>query len=381
MAVASGKRREIDWVTAGFLVFYHVAVLVGLPWYLLTNTPSSGVVVASIVLLFLSEIGIGAAYHRFYAHRAYRLSRWAEAPLLFLATLATQGSALRWSNDHRKHHSYVDTDDDPYAITKGFWYAHILWLFYKAEPIDERRVRDLLANPLVRFQHSHVLALTIGSNALVCGLVGLAFGDLLGAFCLAWWTRLFVSHHLTWFVNSLAHTWGERTYSREYSAVDNYVLALLTVGEGYHNYHHTFASDYRNGVRWYHFDPVKWTVWSLSRLGLAWDLRRFSSHRIRRRLVSEDRRLLLEALADRARSSRANLERRVERLAAALESRLARLAALAEELGQLKERGARRAERIAARRELRLARARLRREWRAWTRLCGLVLAPAPATV
>ena len=119
-------------------------------------------------------------------------------------------------------------------------------------------------------------------------------------FVLAWWTRLMVSHHLTWFINSLAHYWGEQTYSKEHSAVDNFVIAILTVGEGYHNFHHTFPADYRNGVRWYHFDPTKWTIWILSKVGLAADLRRFDSFRIKRRLLTEDRRLLIYSLRERA---------------------------------------------------------------------------------
>jgi stearoyl-CoA desaturase (delta-9 desaturase) len=135
--------------TARFIVFYHAAVLIGLPVYLYHYTPGAWLLVASVVFLFLSELGIGAAYHRFYSHRAFKLNRFAEAVLLFLGTLAFQGSVLRWSYEHRMHHRYVDTDDDPYSINKGFWFAHILWLFEKGEPIDEKRVADLMQNPLV----------------------------------------------------------------------------------------------------------------------------------------------------------------------------------------------------------------------------------------
>ena len=100
--------------------------------------------------------------------------------------------------------------------------------------------------------------------------------------------RTFAVHHSTWFINSLAHMWGSRTYARELSAVDNAFLALLTFGEGYHNYHHTFAADYRNGIRWYHYDATKWMIWVLSKMGLARGLRTVGELRIRQRLIRKD---------------------------------------------------------------------------------------------
>ena len=151
----------------------------------------------------------------------------AEAVLLFFATVAIQGSALRWSFEHRLHHKYVDTDDDPYSIKKGFWYAHVLWLFDKAKPIDTKRVPDLVANPLVSFQHKYFAWLSIGSNIGLWLVTGWIFNDFLGAFVLTWWLRLMISHHLTWFVNSLAHYWGEQTFSKEHTARDNAIVAFL----------------------------------------------------------------------------------------------------------------------------------------------------------
>jgi stearoyl-CoA desaturase (delta-9 desaturase) len=364
-----------DYTTASglFIVAYHVALVIGLPLYLYHRAPGAGLVAASIALLFLTEIGIGAAYHRFYAHRAYSLSKPAEAVLLFLATLACQGSALRWSFEHRLHHTHVDTDDDPYAITKGFWYAHMLWLFDPPRPIEARRVRDLLDNRLVMAQHDHYGLFSMGGNVLVWLLVGWLCSDYLGAFVLAWWTRLFVSHHLTWFVNSLAHCWGARTYSRDHSARDNHILAFLTVGEGYHNYHHTFASDYRNGVRWYHFDPVKWLVWTLSRVGLAANLRRHSPYAIRRRLLLEDRKFLLQRLTDLAPDAAARLERRVHELSEMIHKRIDRMRELADDLQRLKAANAR-STLAKVRRELRELHHTLRRDWQSWTQLSDLIL-------
>lgn len=371
---------DFNWKTGLFIIGYHVALLIGLPFYFIYAPPGPALIVVSVVLLILTEIGIGAVYHRFYAHRCYTLSKPAEAVLLFLATLATQGSALQWSYEHRMHHSFSDTEDDPYSITKGFWHAHMLWLFKKGKPIDEKRVPDLLANRLVVFQHRYAGTLSMAGNLLVCGLVGWLVGDYLGAFVLAWWTRLLVSHHLTWFVNSLCHCWGTRAYSREHTSVDNYMLAILTVGEGYHNFHHTFPNDYRNGVRWYHIDPTKWTVWSLSKLGLAGNLKRANSVRIAMRLLAEDRKLLLERLQDHVRTKRTELEQSVERLAGIIRDKLGRKAALAERIRGLgrgnRDRRIVRADARSLRRELRALRQSLRRDWKAWRRLHAAVLAP-----
>ena len=127
----TGRLKGINWPTLGFIAGYHLALLIGLPFYFYYSPPGAGLIVISIILLFLTEIGIGAAYHRYYAHRAYAMSKPAEAVLLFLGNMATQGSVLTWAHDHRLHHSFVDTDRDPYSIKKGFWYAHILWMFHK----------------------------------------------------------------------------------------------------------------------------------------------------------------------------------------------------------------------------------------------------------
>ena len=381
--MARGGPAGFNWPTGLFLITYHVALLVGLPFYFIYATPGLPLIAISIALLFLTEIGIGAAYHRFYAHCAYKMSRPVEAVLLFLATLATQGDALRWSFEHRLHHSFTDGKGDPYSIKEGFWYAHMLWLFDKGKPIEERLVRDLKANPLVMFQHRHSGKLMFGSNIAVALLVGWAVGDFLGGFVLAWLTRMAVSHHLTWFVNSLCHCWGERTFSKELSAVDNYVLAVVTVGEGYHNYHHTFPSDYRNGVRWYHVDPTKWTIWLLSKVGLARDLKRIDHDQIERRLLREDRRLLVDHL-DNGHTRYEELKLRVEQLSARIHEALSRRGALVKQIARLKQTGAyctaKQAEARVHRRELRSLRQHLKRDWRAWHELCGMVLMPQPAT-
>jgi len=365
--------------SGAFITTYHLGLLIVLPLYFWFASPSWALILVSAGLLLLTELGITGAYHRYYSHRSYNLSRPVEALLLFLGTLALQGSVLQWSHDHRKHHAHVDTDEDPYSIRKGFWYAHMLWLYDPPKPIETRWVADLTQNPLVMFQHRYFAWLSVGSNVLVFLLVGWWLDDFVGAFVLAWWTRLLVSHHFTWFINSLAHYWGARTYSREHSAVDNYVIAFLTVGEGYHNYHHTFSSDYRNGVRWYHFDPAKWMIWTLEKLGLASDLKRYDRMTIKKRLLAEDRRLLLETVRSRASSTKAELEQKILHLSEAIRHKLNRVQVLGEEIRKLRRSKRERVRVRAALVELRRLKEGLRRDFRTWGQLCGAVLSPATA--
>ncbi|MEC8306634.1 MAG: fatty acid desaturase [Chlamydiota bacterium] len=287
------KASAIAWGDLLFIGAYHLALLVGLPFFFLYHAPiSSSLYWIAFALLYLSGLAITAGYHRLFSHRAYKAHPIIQGIVLFFATMATQGSALRWCFDHRRHHAFVDGDKDPYSINKGFLYAHILWIFKKGEAIIPSMVSDLLKNPLIRFQHRFYVPLMFLTNGLVTLLVGALTGDYLGALVITWGIRLFLLHHFTWFINSLAHTWGAQSFSREHSAVDNYLISLLTFGEGYHNYHHTFDKDYRNGTKWYHFDPTKWLIWTLSKFGLASRLYSVSPFRIEAQRIQENRTII-----------------------------------------------------------------------------------------
>jgi stearoyl-CoA desaturase (delta-9 desaturase) len=169
-------------------------------------------------------------------------------------------------------------------------------LFEKPDPIIPGLVADLTKNKLLVFQDRYYGTLFFLTNTLVSLAIGWWLHDFIGAFFLAWWVRLFAVHHSTWFINSLAHTWGSKSYYKELSAVDNYLISLLTFGEGYHNYHHYFASDYRNGIKWYHFDPTKWLIWILSKTGQAKNLKRFDDYRITKQILKNDKTLLTDRL-------------------------------------------------------------------------------------
>jgi stearoyl-CoA desaturase (delta-9 desaturase) len=142
-------------------------------------------------------------------------------------------------------------------------------------------VKDLLADPLVRFQDRFYLPLAVVIGFALPGCLAWTWGDPAGGVLLAGFLRLAIQYEATFSINSVAHSVGRQPYSRDTSARDSAIAAIVTLGEGYHNYHHRFPADYRNGIAWHHFDPTKWWVWSLSKLGLAWDLKRAPQDAVR----------------------------------------------------------------------------------------------------
>lgn len=368
------SKKEINWGPSIFLITYQVLFLLALPFYLYFYSPSWSLIAASVILLYLTGLSITAGYHRFYSHKTYRTNKWVELVMLFFGSMAGQSSALRWSFEHRLHHAYVDTDEDPYTIKKGFWYAHCLWILNKPKDVDPKVVSDLVRNKLVMFQNRHIGKLMILTNAIVFIAVGWLLDDFVGAFVLALWGRMFALHHFTWFINSLAHTWGDKPFSQEQTAVNNYVISLLTFGEGYHNYHHTFANDYRNGVRWYQFDPTKWLIWTLNKLGLAYDLKRMSTYAIKKKMVLEHKNLLIESIKSYWNSATDDLEKQVNEISDRIVEKITAFNNLKEQYKQIKRENAQRDIVAAMRQEIKALKKSLQEDWRMWSQLSRNIL-------
>ena len=214
-------------------------------------------------------------YHRLFAHKAFKATPFLSILLMCMGSAAVQGSVRWWCRDHRAHHKYVDTEKDPYPSTLGFWHAHMGWMLVKQDKTRIGRVAipDLDEAWYIRAQHKHYLWFAAFFGLALPTLVaGLGWGDYAGGFFIAGCARLLFVHHSTFCVNSLAHWAGDLTYSDAHTARNSWLTALVTVGEGYHNMHHERPHDYRNGVEWYQYDPTKWFIWTLSKLGLAYDL-------------------------------------------------------------------------------------------------------------
>lgn len=378
--VAVHAKKKFNWGPALFLIIYQTCLLLSLPFYFYYNTPSWGMIGASIILLYLTGLSITAGYHRFFAHRSYRSKPFFEYILLFFGAMAGQGSALRWAYDHRLHHAHVDTDQDPYSIKKGFWYAHFLWILDEPRTIDPKVVPDLMKNPRVQFQHRHIGLLMLLTNALAFFFVGWLLNDYLGAFFIALWLRLFALHHFTWFINSLAHTWGDKPFCQEQSAVNNYIIALLTFGEGYHNFHHTYANDYRNGIRWYHFDPTKWLIWTLNKLGQTSDLKRMDALTIKKRLVLQRKELLMERLCNLWHVKKEELEKKVLELSDRIVGKIAEANQLKEYYSQVLKEGKER-ELKEVKMQINAVKRSLKQDWREWMELSRNILRHKPLSV
>ncbi|MBI3352718.1 MAG: fatty acid desaturase [Nitrospirae bacterium] len=202
-------------------------------------------------------------YHRLFSHKSYEAHPVIRGFFLLFGAAAFQKSAVKWCSDHRDHHRYVDQLNDPYSIQKGFFYAHIGWVFLKDRENSFDNVRDLREDPLVFWQHRHYFPIAVFMGFVLPFLLGFLFNDPWGGLLWGGFVRTVLVHHSTFLINSLSHYIGKQPYSLKNSSRDNMFTALLTFGEGYHNYHHQFQYDYRNGIRWYQWDPTKWLIKSL----------------------------------------------------------------------------------------------------------------------
>lgn len=241
-----------------------------------------GQVMMAVLFYIFSGMSITAGYHRLFSHKAYNAHWPVRLFYLLFGAAAFENSALKWGSDHRRHHNKVDTEEDPYNINEGFFYAHMGWVFLKkSSDIHEKYAQDFLKDKLVMWQHRYYLAIALGMGiVLPTVLGGLLFDSYLGGFAVAGLSRIFLLHHCTFLINSLCHKMGSTPYTDTNTAKDHWFLALLTFGEGYHNFHHYFQNDYRNGIRWFHFDPTKWLINTLSYTGLAFKLRQTSQDKI-----------------------------------------------------------------------------------------------------
>ena len=276
----NSARPRLDWTNSLFLATAHLVGIYAIvhltvfhfSWWTLGFGALWGV---------FCGLAITGGYHRLFAHSSYSASPLLRAFYLAFGAASIQNSALAWSADHRRHHAKTDSDSDPYDIRRGFWWAHVGWVLHRdvsGKSLD--KVKDLQADKLVSLQHRYYIPLAVLFGVGIPAAIGTAWGDPLGTLLVAGFLRLVVQWHATFSVNSLAHMFGRRPYSRLTSARDSFWVALVTFGEGYHNFHHRFQADYRNGVRWFHFDPTKWWVWTMARLGLARDLHRMPADRI-----------------------------------------------------------------------------------------------------
>ena len=243
------------------------------------------------VLLAATGFSITLGYHRLFSHITFRAVLPVRLFTLIFGAGAFENSVLMWVSEHRRHHKHVDHDEDPYDISKGFFHAHIGWLLFKLQPQPPfDNVGDLKKDPLVMWQHRHIHLLAVLVSFVLPTLLGALWDGWVGAlggFLIGGVAKVVVLQHGTFLINSACHTIGRQPYSTRCSARDSFLMALFTFGEGYHNYHHEFQHDYRNGVKPWEWDPTKWLIWILSKLGLTSGLRRVPQETIYSRQAAQ----------------------------------------------------------------------------------------------
>ncbi|KIY52154.1 delta 9-fatty acid desaturase protein [Fistulina hepatica ATCC 64428] len=271
--------------------WFNICVLVATPLIALYGLTAISrqreTVFFAIAYYVFSMLGITAGYHRLWSHRSYTAERPLQYFLLFGGTSAVQGSCLWWSKSHRSHHRFTDTDLDPYCAKRGFLWTHIGWMIVKTEHHSGRvDVSDLRGDPLLQWQHQHYFALMATWGFILPTIIPVLWSDFWGGLCFSACLRLTVAHHGTFCINSVAHYLGSQPYDDRLSPRDHLLSAIVTMGEGYHNFHHQFPMDYRNAYLWHQYDPTKWFIAVCNMIGLARHLRVFPDNEVRKGALS-----------------------------------------------------------------------------------------------
>ncbi len=263
---------RFNWPLISVYILLHFSLLLAVPTY----TPEG--LGLFLGLYFLTTCcGITLCYHRLLAHRSYQTYKPIRWFLSLLGVLAFQRGPIWWVATHRLHHSQVDTPLDPHTPQVSFLWSHFLWAFFRHPQLDEtpettiRLARDIADDPVMRFLERYYTALNIGF-LIVLAVVGYySGGERLAVSFFVWGglLRLLYTLHVTWCVNSAAHVWGYRSYQTDDTSKNNWWVALLTYGEGWHNNHHADQRAARNGHRWYEIDVTYYIIVLMARLGMA----------------------------------------------------------------------------------------------------------------
>lgn len=283
------EQAPINWPAAIMFSITTLVTLIAVPWYGISVGYGLAAWIAFFVLTAMTELAITAGYHRLWSHNTYKAHWSLRLYYALFGAMALQNTVLDWCSGHRTHHRHVDdVDNDPYSAKRGLWFSHMGWMLRNYESstkITFDNVRNLKKDPIVMWQYKYYVPIALGLNIMIPVALGIIFNQFWGMILLAGFLRIVTAHHFTFFINSIVHKWGKQPYTDENTARDNAFFAILTHGEGYHNFHHIFQNDYRNGVRWWQYDPTKWFIALTAWLGLSSDLKRVSNFKIQRAKV------------------------------------------------------------------------------------------------
>jgi fatty-acid desaturase len=236
----------------------------------------AGFVAFLIMLCITSMLGVTLCYHRLLTHRSFKTSKTLKYIFTFIACLALQGGPIRWVATHRLHHKSTDKTNDPHSPLHGFIWAHLLWVFHRHPKLETSKdlnhyAPDLHSDPVFRFFDKYIFVIYIGCAALFF-VAGLLIKDWQLGLSLVIWgfaLRTVYTWHTTWLVNSAAHRWGYRSHLTSENSRNNWWVALLTFGEGWHNNHHAYPTSAKMGLSWFEIDMTYWFIKLLEWVGLA----------------------------------------------------------------------------------------------------------------
>ena len=266
MTVANSDPLRIDWAITTYLVLLHVAAI---PAFFPGNFSWSAVGVALFLHWVTACLGVTLGFHRLATHRSFQAPKWLEYFLILCGTLSAQGGPLHWIGLHRVHHKYSDLAQDPHDSNKGFWWSHLVWMFYHC-PADAdipRYTKDIYDDPFYQFCQKYFIPLQVALGLLLFAIGGWSW-VFWGVFM-----RLVAVFHCTWLVNSATHKFGYVSYESGDESRNCWWVALLTYGEGWHNNHHAYQYSARHGLRWWEIDATWGIIVLLQWLGLATDVK------------------------------------------------------------------------------------------------------------
>lgn len=259
-----GKELKLNWVAVTFFSAVHLIALLA-PWFF----SWSALGVAIVLHWLIGSIGICLGYHRLLTHRSFQVPKALEYAIAVIGSLALQGSPIFWVAGHRMHHAYTeDREKDPYSAKRGFWWSHLLWLFYDRPEffnydLYKKYAPDLDKQSFYRWLDRYFLLLQLPLGLLLYVLGGWSF-VIYGLF-----VRTVLLWHSTWFINSASHIRGYRTYNTDDNSRNLWWAAILTYGEGWHNNHHAYPNMAKAGLKWWEIDVTWWAIQLLNKLGLA----------------------------------------------------------------------------------------------------------------
>ena len=268
-----------------FLLVPFAALLVAVPLVWGWGMTWVDLVLAAVFYVF-ATLGVTVGYHRYFTHGAFKASRPLRVVLAIAGSMAVQGSVIFWVASHRRHHAFADREGDPHspwlfgtspsALLRGFWHAHMGWMFGREVTNADRFAPDLVADPDLRWVNRYFwlwITLSLALPALLGGLVTWSWWGAVTAFFWAGLVRIAFLHHVSWSVNSVCHLIGERPFASRDKAANFWPLALLSMGESWHNSHHADPTCARHGVLRGQVDISARLIWAFERLGWATDVR------------------------------------------------------------------------------------------------------------